>query len=79
MNFVQVVYVIGMDMVQVRVNGIFEYIKENIILTDFLKSKKLPLVFAVEINKNIIKKEDYEKVILNDGDNIEIVAFCSGG
>lgn len=34
---------------------------------------------AVEINGVIIKKADYEKTTLNDGDKIEVVSFVGGG
>ena len=34
---------------------------------------------AVEINGEIIKKSDYDKTVLNDGDKIEVVSFVGGG
>ena len=34
---------------------------------------------AVEVNQKIIKKADYEKCILKDGDKVEIVHFVGGG
>ncbi|OGF51507.1 MAG: thiamine biosynthesis protein ThiS [Candidatus Firestonebacteria bacterium GWA2_43_8] len=34
---------------------------------------------AVELNKKIIKKVDYEKTPLRDGDKVEIVHFVGGG
>ena len=34
---------------------------------------------AVELNKKIIKKADYEKTPLRDGDKVEIVHFVGGG
>lgn len=34
---------------------------------------------AVEVNGVIIKKADYEKTTLNDGDKIEVVSFVGGG
>ena len=34
---------------------------------------------AVEINGEIIKKSDYDKPVLNDGDKIEVVSFVGGG
>ena len=34
---------------------------------------------AVEVNKNILKKEKYEDTAVNDGDKIEIVHFVGGG
>ena len=34
---------------------------------------------AVELNADIVPKACYEKQILSDGDNIEIVHFVGGG
>lgn len=34
---------------------------------------------AVEFNGNILSKSDYGKIILTDGDIIEIVSFVGGG
>lgn len=34
---------------------------------------------AVEINGEIIKKSDYDKTVLDDGDKIEVVSFVGGG
>ena len=34
---------------------------------------------VVEINGEIIKKSDYDKTVLNDGDKIEVVSFVGGG
>ena len=33
----------------------------------------------IEINGEIIKKSDYDKTVLNDGDKIEVVSFVGGG
>ncbi len=34
---------------------------------------------AIELNKNIIKRDRYDSVILHDGDSIEIVHLVGGG
>lgn len=36
-------------------------------------------IAVVEVNKEIVKKEDYETRKLTDGDTIEIVHFVGGG
>lgn len=79
MNFVQAEYVIGMVMVQIKINGEIEEIKDNTTLQNILDDKKLPSVFVVELNKIIIKKDNYKNIILKNGDIIEIATFCSGG
>ena len=79
MNFVKAEYVIGMGMAQIKVNGEIEEIKDNSTVQDILNTRKLPSFFVVELNRNIIKKEDYNKITLKNGDVIEIAAFCAGG
>ncbi len=34
---------------------------------------------AVEINGDIVPKSEYDEVVLNDGDTVEIVSFVGGG
>ena len=36
-------------------------------------------IIVVEINGVIIKKDDYDDTVINDGDVIEIVHFMGGG
>jgi sulfur carrier protein len=49
-------------------------------VAELLKSLKIePLRVAVEVNLAIIKKPDYERHVLNDGDAVEIVNFVGGG
>ncbi len=79
MSFVQAEYVIGMVMVQIKINGEIEEIKDNTTLQNILDDKKLPSVFVVELNKIIIRKDNYKNTILKDGDTVEIATFCSGG
>ncbi|MCX5750917.1 MAG: sulfur carrier protein ThiS, partial [Candidatus Saganbacteria bacterium] len=34
---------------------------------------------AIELNDQIIKKSDYDSVVLKDGDRVEIVSYMGGG
>lgn len=34
---------------------------------------------AVELNKNIVPKAEYENTVVSDGDRLEIVRFVGGG
>lgn len=36
-------------------------------------------LIAVERNGSIIKRNDYDKIVLQDGDTVEIVQFVGGG
>ena len=79
MSFAQVVCVVGMVMAQIKVNGNYEEIIENATIEAILENRSLPLVFVVELNRNIVKKENYESTVLKNGDEVEIVTFCAGG
>ena len=46
-------------------------------LLDMLKISREAL--AVELNKNILPKSEYDSTELNDGDVLEIVQFVGGG
>lgn len=36
-------------------------------------------IFAVVVNANLVKKEDYKSTILREGDKIEMLQFMGGG
>lgn len=55
-------------------------IKENLTLSDFINEKKLNVKTIVcELNLEIVKKEDYNKTFLKEGDKLEIITIMGGG
>jgi len=38
-----------------------------------------PRAVAVEVNKAVVRRAAYEETVVNDGDEVEIVAFVGGG
>ena len=38
-----------------------------------------PEKIVIELNKEIISKDQYEEIVLNEEDKIEIIAFVGGG
>lgn len=38
-----------------------------------------PRQIAVEINQKLIRREDFEQVLLADGDQVELVTLAGGG
>lgn len=36
-------------------------------------------IFAVVVNANLVKKEDYKSTILYEGDKVEMLQFMGGG
>jgi thiamine biosynthesis protein ThiS len=62
------------------INGNETDLKDCLNVTGLLSSLQIePARVAVEVNLNIIKKCDYEKQELKDGDTVEIVNFVGGG
>ena len=49
-------------------------------VTDLLGQLKLkPELVVVELNLNILKRDELAKTVLNEGDQVEIVHFVGGG
>lgn len=65
---------------KLKLNGTDTELKDGSTVTGLLESLKIdPGRVAVEVNLKIVKKCDYEKHTLNDGDAVEIVNFVGGG
>ncbi|WP_415299532.1 sulfur carrier protein ThiS [Candidatus Pelagibacter sp. Uisw_134_02] len=66
--------------IKIKVNGKISTINENLSLLIFLKELKIPLKkVAIELNQEIIDKNDTNKIKLKKNDKIEIVHFIGGG
>ena len=66
--------------IKIRINGKFSTISENLSLSIFLKQLKIPLKkVAIELNKEIIDKNNLKTIKLKNNDKIEIVHFIGGG
>ena len=69
-----------MTMMTILLNGEDFQCAADATISDLLKSLDLhPKGVAVEHNKKIIKKSDYDKTVLKEGDKVEIVHFVGGG
>ncbi|RMF97011.1 MAG: sulfur carrier protein ThiS [Candidatus Schekmanbacteria bacterium] len=65
---------------KIKVNGKEKELEEEITikkLIDLLGLADRPL--AVELNKEVVKKENHNSVRLKDGDTVEIIHFVGGG
>ncbi len=72
---------VGIKMaVQITVNGKKEQIKEGTTVLEVLKSKNIrPEIVAVEINGEIIDREEYTTMKLRRGDELEYLHYMAGG
>ncbi|WP_415278652.1 sulfur carrier protein ThiS [Candidatus Pelagibacter sp. Uisw_094] len=66
--------------IKIKLNGKFTTINENLSLSIFLKELKIPLKkVAIELNQEIIDKNNLKSIKLKNDDKIEIVHFIGGG
>ena len=66
--------------IKIKINGKFSTINENLSLSTFLKELKIPLKkVAIELNQEIIDKNNLRVIKLKKNDKIEIVHCIGGG
>lgn len=64
----------------VFINGETKEIFGEVNLSELLKHFSLPRErIAVELNKEVARKKDWENIRIKDADKIEIVHFVGGG
>ena len=65
---------------QVHVNGESKELTEGTLLSELLTQLDLPVQrIAVEYNRKVVRRVDWETIALRDGDRVEIVHFVGGG
>ena len=66
--------------IKITVNGKYLFIVKDFSIEQLLNKLKIPSkMVAVELNKEIMDKKKFNKIILKKRDNIEIVHFIGGG
>ena len=65
---------------QVYINGKVKDIPEALALSDLVILLELPATrIAVEVNRVVVRRVDWEKTLLANDDRVEIVHFVGGG
>lgn len=65
---------------KVFINGETKEITKHVNLLELLKEFSLPSErIAIELNKAVVRKKDWENIEIKDADKIEIVHFVGGG
>jgi sulfur carrier protein len=68
------------DFLTIRLNGEPFEIAEPVTIRTLLADLKIDYrLVAVEHNLTIIKRAEYDSVVINDGDEVEVVRFVGGG
>jgi thiamine biosynthesis protein ThiS len=66
--------------VKVFINGETKEITKQVNLLELLKEFSLPQErVAIELNREVVRRKDWESILVNDADKIEIVHFVGGG
>ena len=69
-----------MKKIKIKINGKFFSINENLSLFNCLTRYKIPIKkVAIELNREIIDKNNLKNIKLKNNDKIEIVHFIGGG
>lgn len=64
----------------VVINGETKELPDGLSLNQLIEHLSLPARrMAVEVNKQVIRKQDWEKLKISEKDSIEIVHFVGGG
>jgi len=67
-------------MIETTINGAVQQVPENLTLRELLRHLKLGEErVAIERNRQIVKREEWESVRVEPGDQLEIVQFVGGG
>jgi sulfur carrier protein len=65
---------------KVFINGETKEIANEVNLSQLLKHFSMPQErIAVELNKEVVRKKDWETIKISDADKIEVIHFVGGG
>ena len=66
--------------IKIKINGKLSTINDDLSLLNYLKKINIPLKkVAIELNQEIIDKNNLNKIKLKKNDKIEVVHFIGGG
>ncbi len=68
-------------MASIIVNGEKKEVNTPISVTEVINISNVfqPEMVSVQVNEEFVEKEDYDNVLLNDGDSIDLLYFMGGG
>jgi len=65
---------------EITVNGEKREVEPGTVLADFITSLDLdPATVVAEYNREIVKRDDYGSVVLEEGCELELIRFIGGG
>ncbi len=64
----------------ISLNGEKKTVPDDLTIIALLEHLKIqPQRVAVELNLDIVKKDNYAATVVRDGDSLEVVSFMGGG
>ena len=67
-------------MIEVFINGEKEMIKDGMSMLEVLVERAVePQMVAVEVNGELVDRENYESLAISSGDRIEYLFYMAGG
>jgi len=64
----------------IETNGEERQIETGSTILDLLRALDLdPRTVAIELNRSIVRRDEFAGTMLNDGDQVELVHFVGGG
>ena len=67
-------------MITVTINGASVRLDQPVSIAELLRSVEVPPNYlAVEINAEVVPREDHSTHLVNDGDAVEVVTLVGGG
>jgi sulfur carrier protein len=66
---------------KITINGDTTEVSDSLTVTTLLTEQKvkMPEMVSVELNGEILKREDFPATTINDGDAVEFLYFMGGG
>lgn len=65
---------------QITINGERRELTQDYTISEMLKNLELPVErIAIELNKQVVRRRDWENVKIKDADAVEIIYFVGGG
>ena len=65
---------------KIIINGKTKEIPNEVNIIELLESFSLPKErVAIELNKQVVRKKDWENIKITDDDRIEVIHFVGGG
>ena len=70
----------GRESIQVHVNGKEREVQSGLSVHELVESFDLnPLLIVVELNREILSRDQFKDVQVSEGDALELVHFVGGG